>query len=110
MNVFYTNFGVLDGSAGTTRGPLIFIRPQYKSDVGLLKHEQTHVKQWFRTLGMHSLLYMFSDSYKLAAEVECYREQAKHYADDRTPMFAVFISQDYGLSITAKQALKLLRD
>jgi hypothetical protein len=109
VNVFYTNFGVLNGSAGTTRGPLIFIRPEYKNDKGLLAHEQTHVWQWFRTLGLHSFLYLLSDRYKLAAEVECYREQAKHYPDDRTPQFAVFIADDYGLSITAADALNLLR-
>lgn len=81
MNVFYTNFGVLDGSAGTTREPLIFIRPEFKGDAGLPAHEQTHVKQWFRTLGLHLFLYLLSDRYKLDCEVKCYREQAKHYPD-----------------------------
>lgn len=108
MNVFYTNFGVMAGFAGTTRGPFIFIRPEYKDDTGLLAHEKVHVRQWFRTLGLHSFLYMLSDRYRLAAEVECYREQAKHYPDDRMPRFAVFISKYYGLSITVKDALGLL--
>lgn len=113
MKVFYTNLFVPKGSAGCARGPLIFIRPEYKNDAGLLAHERVHVRQWLRTiysLGVvHSLLYLFSDSYKLAAEVEAYQEQAKHYPDDRTPQFAVFIADDYGLDISAAEALKLLR-
>jgi hypothetical protein len=109
VNVFYTNFGVIDGFAGTARGPFIFIRPEYKGDAGLLAHEKVHVWQWLRTLGLHSFLYPLSDRYRLAAEVECYREQAKHYPDDRMPRFAAFISKYYGLRITAKAALDLLR-
>lgn len=110
MNVFYINFGVPSGSAGCARGPLIFIRPEYKDDAGLLAHERIHVWQWLRTLGLHSFLYMLSDRYKLAAEVEAYREQAKHYSDDRAPTFAAYIATDYGLSISAADALALIRE
>ncbi len=114
MNVFYTNFGVPKNSAGGARGPFIFIRPEYRGDAGLLAHEKVHVKQWLRTIyslgAVHSLLYLFSDRYKLACEVEAYRQQAKHYPDDRTPQFAIYIADDYGLSISAKDALKLLRE
>lgn len=114
MNVFYTSFGVPKKSAGCARGPLIFIRPEYKGDAGLLAHEKVHVKQWLRTIyslgAVHALLYLFSDKYKLACEVEAYRAQAACYADDRTPQFAIYIADDYGLSISAEDALKLLRD
>lgn len=110
MNVFYTNRFVPTGSAGCARGPLIFIRPEYKGDAGLLAHERVHVWQWLRTLGLHSFLYLLSDSYKLACEVEAYKAQAACYADDRTPMFAIYIADDYGLNITAAEALKLLRE
>jgi hypothetical protein len=110
MNVFYTNTFVPAGSAGCARGPFIFIRPEYRGDAGLLAHEKVHVRQACKGLFIvHALLYLLSDKYKLAAEVEAYKEQAKHYEDDRTPQFAVFISDDYGLSITAAEALKLLR-
>ena len=109
MNVFYTNRFVPKGSAGCARGPLIFIRPEYKNDVGLLAHEDVHVRQWCRTLGLHSFMYLLSDSYKLACEVEAYQAQAKHYPDDRTPQFAVFIADDYGLDISSVEALKLIR-
>lgn len=108
MNVFYTTFGMPANAAGCARGPLIFIRPEYREDKGLLAHEQTHVKQWFCTLGLHSFLYLLVDRYRLWAEVEAYKVQATHYPDDRRPLFAHFISTNYGLSISEADALKLL--
>lgn len=97
-----------DNVAGRTNGFVIRIKPSYRDDAGLLAHELVHVKQWWVTLGLHSLLYLLSDRYKLWAEVQAYKEQAKHYADDRKPQFAGFISSNYGLDVTPEQALKLL--
>lgn len=107
--IFYTACFVQPGFAATTRGPLVFIRPEYRQDIGLLEHERVHVRQWLRTLGLHSLLYAVSKAYRLGSEVEAYREQARHYQDDRRPLFAEFIAYNYGLDITADVALKLLR-
>jgi hypothetical protein len=104
---FYTNFAIPDGSAGCARGPVIFIRPQYREDRGLYEHELVHVKQWFRTLSIHSFLYLLSDRYKLACEVEAYRKQAE-YSPQHRPLFALFISRDYGLDITHEAALGML--
>lgn len=117
------------------------IRNKYKTtDVGIHKHEDLHVTQWYilflawaalcvGVAGMlgdpyyvialafipwgaaiHPALYWIVKEYKLACEVDCYREQAKHYSDDRLPKFAKFISRDYGLSISEEVALKLLRE
>lgn len=108
--IFYTDRFVPDGSAGCARGPAIFIRPQYKGDVGLLEHEKVHRWQWLRTLGIHSFLYLFFSEYRLAAEVEAYKEQARHYPDDRLPLFAVFISRNYRLAISPDDALRLLME
>jgi hypothetical protein len=99
-----------DGAAACARGPLIFIRPKYKGDLGILEHERVHRKQWLRTLSLHSWLYLFVPEYRLACEVEAYKEQAKWYQDDRLPKFAGFISRNYGLKITEEAALKLLAD
>lgn len=107
MIFFTTNF-IPDNAAGCTRGPLIFIRPEYKNDKGLIEHEKIHRWQWFRTFGLHSFLYLLSDVYRLAAEVEAYREQAKYYNNDRRELFAEFISRDYGISVSVSNALKLL--
>jgi hypothetical protein len=108
--VFYTNRFIPDQAAGCCRGFVIFIRPERKGDRGLLEHEKVHRWQWLRTLSLHSLLYLFVPEYKLASEVEAYKEQAKHYTDDRLPKFARMISTRYGLKITEEDALKLLRE
>lgn len=91
-------------------GPLIFLRPKYRNDEGLYRHELQHVKQWWFTLGFHSLFYTFSDVYKLWAEVEAYKVQAKCYPDDRSEVFATFISTNYGLDVSLEQALVLLKE
>lgn len=107
--IIYTARFVQQGFAATTRGPLVFIRPEYRQDIGLLEHERVHVRQWLRTLGLHSLLYAVSKTYRLSAEVEAYREQSRHYPDDRLPLFARAIAEKYGLDISADAALARLR-
>ena len=126
--VFYWDKGVAKGAAGTTRGPVIFIRPAYRDDKGLYEHELVHAKQfWVATLVsalliaavapqwamlsicVHGLLYLLYPQYRLAAEVQAYREQLKHYKDDRTKLFASFIADHYGLKISKMKAEELLR-
>jgi hypothetical protein len=109
MNVFYTNFGIPARFAAYTRGPFIFIRPTHRNDAGLLAHERVHVRQWLRTLMLHPLLYALSDNYKLKCEVEAYREQSRHYPDDRTLLFAEYLANDYGFNITVDQAHAKIR-
>ena len=104
---FYTNRLIPEGFAGCARGPFIFIRPEFKDDKGLLAHERTHVKQWVRTLGLHSLLYVLSSKYKLNCEIEAYKKQLE-FSPNNKDLFAYFISVNYGLDITKEEAYKLL--
>ena len=122
-----------DGVGGTTKGPLIFIRPQYKDDVGIHKHEEVHVTQWYAGFGIGlaiaaAMYFNAIDGYPLAIllgmvlhplattskrytfwkEVVAYREQAKHYPEDRRLLFASFIATNYGLSVTIEQAYAAL--
>jgi hypothetical protein len=107
---FYTNFGVPEGSAGATRGPVIFIRPEKRGDEGLYRHELAHVRQSLAgLLVVHALLYLLVPRYRLWAEVQAYREQSRYYLEDRIPLFARFIAEKYRLNITAAEAEKLLR-
>lgn len=109
--VFYTNRFIPKISRACARGPVIFVRPQYKDDRGLLEHEKVHVRQfWTKGLVVHSMRYVFSKKYRFACEVEAYAEQAKWYADDRRPKFAGFIATTYGLDVTAEAAESLLRE
>lgn len=119
---------------GEARGPVIRILEKYRNDRGIYEHEVEHVQQWFvgafvgaaliallwhfypvfdkslAVLGMatHPLLYSLVPRYKLWCEVQAYREQAKHYEDDRRPLFAQFIARNYGLKVTAAEALSML--
>lgn len=111
--IFYTNHFIPAQSAGCMRVfliPLIFIRPKYKDDVGILAHEKVHVSQAWRNVlpQIHALRYAFSKPYRLACEVEAYKEQMKH-SPQYTLQFAAFISNDYGLSIDSVGALRLLQ-
>lgn len=108
--VFYTNRFIGDGFAGCARGPFIFIRPEHKGDAGLLAHEQMHVKQWIRTLGMHSVMYALSASYRLKSEVEAYKRQMWFCVPDMADKFAGFISTKYNIQISKEDALKALKD
>jgi len=109
MLTYYTDRFVPNSARGCCRGFVIFISPQYKHDRGLLEHEKVHRSQWLRTLGLSSFLYLFVPEYRLAAEVEAFKEQAQWYADDRLPHFAKIIATKYGLKVSEADALKLLR-
>ena len=69
-------------SNGCANGPIIRIRPAYKGDEGLKQHEICHVHQWWRTLGLHSLLYLVSKRYRLRAEVEAARRDVKFMKEE----------------------------
>ena len=99
------------GRAGTANMMFIRILPDARDDVGLLNHEMTHVRQWYRTIGLHTLLYAWSERYRLSAEAEAYAVQVLSYPEDdsqkanrRIDLFARFISTTYDLHITEAEA------
>lgn len=108
MLTFYTNKFIPTGSAGCTRGPVIFIRPEYKGDKGLLAHEEVHRWQWVFTLGLHSVLYLMWKKYRLAVEVIAYRRQIAVGALSAEKA-AGFLSKKYRLNITEADAIASLR-
>lgn len=57
---------------------------------------------------LHPLAYLLLPRYRLWAEVAAYRIQLRHYAGDRTEMFAGFIASRYRLEITPGEALEAL--
>lgn len=107
--IFYTNRFIPKDYAACTRGPCIFIRPEYRGDIGLLEHEKVHVRQWVRTLGVHSILYLMSKKYRLRAEVEAYRKQLV-YSPGREELFAGFIAYRYGLDVDVNLVKQLLTE
>ena len=121
-------------AAGTANGPIIRILKTHRNDKGLYEHELEHVMQWASGVllgvlvalllhtfespywlaafiagaAVHPVLYSLIPKYRLWAEVQAYREQAKHYDDDRKPLFASFIAIHYKLNVTPGEALSLL--
>ncbi len=137
--VFYANWPVPKRFAGTTYGPICFIRPKYLRDDGLRAHESLHAIDWWSyglngvamvalldwlvngsvgtsalpyvfAMCLYSFLYLLVPDFKLWAESRCYARQALYYADDRRPLFASFISSNYGLNVTNADALAAIRE
>lgn len=106
--VFYTD-RIPDKFGGYSIGPIILIRPKYRDDKGLLAHELVHRRQWFTSVGMSTLLYAMSRGYRLWAEVEAYREQLKHYPDDRSWKLAEALATKYDLNLTREEAHSILQ-
>lgn len=116
--VIYTDW-LPTNSDGCANAFVIRIRPDHRGDTGLLAHEQVHVSQWWRTLGLHSLLYLCSKRYRLKAEVEAYREQLRYphptlSRDQQRDLYATWLSspepEGYGCHTicTKERALELL--
>jgi hypothetical protein len=113
--IFYTD-NLPIGTGGCANGPVIRIRPRYKAsgDLGIKAHEICHTEQWWKGgLLIHSLRYKFSKAYRLACEVQAYKEQlrwppAVDHKPEYQALYAQYISEDYGLSITVSEAFKLL--
>jgi len=90
----------------------IYILEKYRNDKGILEHEKCHVRQWYFTLGIHSILYRFADWYKLWAEVQAYKIQLKTNPPewpDYTDLYAKFITNNYGLDVDIEDVKRKLR-
>jgi len=84
-------------SSGCANGPIIRIKPSHKDDKGIQAHELVHVRQWWRTFGFHSGLYLTRRCYRLHSEVEAYRKQLEYphplYTRDQLiDMYATWLS------------------
>lgn len=98
------------GVGGRQCGPLIFIRPKYRDDEGLYRHELEHIKQaWTLLLVGHALLTWLYRPYRQWAEAQAYRVQM-HYSphlsfDDAARRLA---SDLYDLGISLDEAKTIL--
>lgn len=107
--VIYTDRLIPARYEAYTIGPIVLIRERQLGNRGLLEHELVHVRQFWRTLGLCGIGRMLSRRYRLACEVEAYREQMRHNAQMRAPEFARYLVENYGLRVTYEQALEELR-
>jgi hypothetical protein len=106
--IFYTNLFIPARFAAATYGPFIFIRPEKRDDAGLLAHEQTHVRQFWKN-PLFGIAYLLSKNSRAKYEVDAYREQLKHYPE-REAVLAEQLATKYGLGISVDDALEMLRN
>lgn len=75
----------------------------------ILQHGKTHEKQWLSSPILMPLRYALSKKWRFEYEAEAYREQLKHYPDDRSLSFAYMLSTNYNLNVTLEQALDKIK-
>lgn len=84
--------------AGFSYGPYVTIEKAYRSDRGLLAHELTHSRQFYRTLGLWWILYRFA-SLRYKYELEAYAVQLGYCDQSAADRFAGFIANRYNLTV-----------
>jgi len=85
-----------------TFGNIIFLN---KDDTaGVLEHELVHIRQNYRTLGFATLLYKFSQYFRLKYEVEAFKKQIEidKVNDLRIIAIAGTIADDYKIDYVTK--------
>jgi len=86
----------------------IIIKPKYKNDIGIHKHEIKHAEQYANNF-FHALKSTFSKTYRYNIELEAYTEQIKVYKYsriDQTEWIIDALVNKYNLNITRKQVIK----
>jgi len=111
LPVFVVYSDLLGRNGGVTFGALIVLKKKYSGDTspaatGLIEHELTHVRQFYRTFGLNGPRYLFA-KWRLGYEIEAYKVELR-YAPEAASVFAGYIANRYGLDITESEALKLL--
>lgn len=104
---FFTHWKLPSDVGGRANGPFIRIHPWYDDDEGLLEHEKCHARQWWRTCGIHGILYKFSKEYRLKSELEAYGIQLL-FSPQNIHVFAKFLASHYGLDISVVEAQTML--
>lgn len=97
---------IKDGFGGMAYGPYVKLRLKYREDEGLLQHELTHAKQWYRTIGTHGIWYLLFERYRLQSEIEAYAVQAMqpmNWASDPTDWMADAILAKYNITSYTKE-------
>lgn len=125
-----------DGVGGAANGPLVRIRPRYRTDAGIHAHEVEHVHQWYiaglmgvvllvlivlgrgypwpialalAPLGLvpHPIGYALWPRYRLWCEVQAYRVQMQHGLS-LDGAAGRLMSPRYKLGLRYSDAVKLL--
>lgn len=100
------------GYAGYQNKWRAYISPEHADDPGLLAHELEHVKQWWLTFGLLSILYPRIKSVRQWAETGAFRAQLRAYPQDHRDYYvdalAKQLSEQYDFGISYEQARKAI--
>lgn len=96
---------------------MIFIRPRYKDDVGIYRHELNHVKWFFLTFGLMPILTKFR-RFRLFFETNAYKEQMRWLdknshnltLDEAAFRLADPPTDHYDFGISVEEAKQLLQE
>lgn len=106
--IFYVD-SISKNRAGVSYGLFVKILKEYKNDEGLIQHELTHCRQFYRTLFIHGVLYKFWSHYRYISEVEAYAVQLKYYKEERinclSLVYGKSIAVNYNLDVTRYQSM-----
>lgn len=110
--VFYTDFLQKSWTAGRSFGVFVVLRPKYyNKESSILEHELIHCRQFYRTFGLHGILYQFK-SYRLKAELEAYEAQVKqqNYSLFIKKWVAKILFKNYNLNKSYEELEKIVLD
>lgn len=96
------------GADALTVFPFIFVVEKHKNNTALIAHEKVHFKEqkkWF--IIPWWIAYVFSDSFRLNAEVRAYKVQVSLGGITKENA-AWWLANKYRIGISEKQAIKLL--
>jgi hypothetical protein len=74
----------------------ITIKDKYINDLGILRHEQAHARQYGRLFWLHSLLTMTSKTWRLISELEAYRSQVAVYGYTKESQYEWIVKAIHG--------------
>ena len=90
---------------GFSLGVLVFIRPMWEDNEGLIQHELTHVKQNLRTFMYSGLKQNWDKQHRLDRECEAYAVQLTYSKSkaNHKKTYINFMYNKYNLGMTKKQ-------
>lgn len=95
---------ILKGFQAMSLWPFILVLPEHSSNTGLIEHELVHYREQAWIAPIWWLRYLFSKSFRQAAEVRAYKRQIE--VGGITKEWAAVMLLSYNLNITFDAALK----
>ena len=105
-NVFYTDRFIPERYDAINLFFVILIRPQFRTDKGLLEHERVHTRQVWKYLIFQPILYHFSRKWRLRFELEAFKVQVKYGMPIERAALA--LANNYDLNISPTNATLML--